>query len=737
MRARKITMLFLGFLGLMLATWIAVGQTRRVDDLALKNAGKTGEEWLTYGLTPGETRYSPLKQIDTTNVSRLGLSWSFDIGSWRRQPGSNAAFWNGIIYAITNWSVVFAVDARTGKERWRWDPEVNQTAVRPKICCGVVNRGLAIYQNKIIAPVIDGRLEALDAETGKAVWEARVAFPQDNYTITMAPRIAKGKVIIGVSGAEYPIRGFFSAFDANTGALAWRFYTVPGDPSKPFENPAMKKAAETWSGDWWKFGGGGTVWDGMAYDPDTNLVYVGTGNGGAVARRTAEVEGQRQPLRLLDSGRQCRHRRIEVALPKHAGRFVGLRQRARLHSRRPHDQRPRAQSDHAGEQERLLLRSRSRDRRIHLGATLGHCHLGQRDRPGNRPAHHQSGSPLRLRRGNSDCAARRRRRPQLVADVLQPDYRFGLYPIIDDSNTTFTVDPNFTYVPGRSNTGRLRGDSGATPKTLPAIGPTAPEGQRGMLCGMGSHHSKRTMENPGGGSIGGGTVTTAGNLVLQVINDGRLMAYSADKGEKLFEVQTGLRGGMGPPITFMLDGKQHVALMGGLGQVVAAPAGGGAAAGARGAEPVPPDIAGAAAQAQAGQRANAPAPAPAQTRRQPIRRRSHDYWCSRWTAKERFRFRIRDFEIGQILHLRSEIRNRKLNFAECNPQFRISGFEVQNLSNLQSVQKCITASYSHKLNSATIHSRLRNTHKRRKAWDTTICSFTTTFSARIPTASAN
>src|SRR6185436_5539803 len=146
--------------------------------------------------------------------------------------------WNGTLYGITNWSVVFAVDARTGKERWRWDPEVNQTAVRSKICCGVVNRGIAIYQGRIIAPVIDGRLEALDAETGKPGWEARVAYPQDNYTITMAPRIAKGKIIIGVSGAEYPVRAFFAAYDANTGQRASRFSTVPGDPPKGFESPA-------------------------------------------------------------------------------------------------------------------------------------------------------------------------------------------------------------------------------------------------------------------------------------------------------------------------------------------------------------------------------------------------------------------------------------------------------------------------------------------------------------------
>ena len=130
--------------------------------------------------------------------------------------------------------------------------------MRSKICCGIVNRGIAMYEGKIIAPVIDGRLEALDAGTGKPLWEARVVYPQDNYTITMAPRIAKGKVIVGVSGAEYPVRGFFSAFDANTGQFAWRFYTIPGDQSKPYENPALKKAAETWSGDFWKLGGGGT-----------------------------------------------------------------------------------------------------------------------------------------------------------------------------------------------------------------------------------------------------------------------------------------------------------------------------------------------------------------------------------------------------------------------------------------------------------------------------------------------
>src|SRR5436305_5257163 len=174
MRARKLIVLFLFLTGLLFATWIAAAQqTRRLDDVAIRNAGKTGEEWLTYGLTPGETRYSPLKQIDASNVKRLGLSWSYDVGLGGGNQEGTPLVVNGTIYGITNWSVVFAVDARTGKEKWRWDPEVNRQAVQPKVCCGIVNRGLAVYQGKVIAPIIDGRLEWLDAETGKVITEAR------------------------------------------------------------------------------------------------------------------------------------------------------------------------------------------------------------------------------------------------------------------------------------------------------------------------------------------------------------------------------------------------------------------------------------------------------------------------------------------------------------------------------------------------------------------------------------
>ncbi len=169
---------------------------------------------------------------------RLGLAWSYDVGAGGGGQEATPLVWNGTIFGITNWSVVFAVDARTGKERWRWDPQVNQRRCGPRSAAASSIADSRIYQGLIIAPVIDGRLQALDAATGTPVWESRVAYPQDHFTITMAPRIAKGKVIIGVSGGDRPTRGFFDAYDAMTGRRAWRFYTVPGDPSKPFrESP--------------------------------------------------------------------------------------------------------------------------------------------------------------------------------------------------------------------------------------------------------------------------------------------------------------------------------------------------------------------------------------------------------------------------------------------------------------------------------------------------------------------
>ncbi|HWC77029.1 MAG TPA: PQQ-binding-like beta-propeller repeat protein, partial [Blastocatellia bacterium] len=214
---------------------------RAVDDSALRNAESRRGEWLTHGRTYAETRFSPLDQINSTNVKTLGMVWSFDTGT-RRGLEATPIVAGEVLYTTGSWSIVFALDARTGRQLWKWDPRVPRSAGQ-KACCDVVNRGVALYKGRIYVGTLDGRLAALDARTGRVVWQVTTVDQSQPYTITGAPRIVKGKVIIGNGGGEYGVRGYVSAYDATSGKLAWRFHTVPGDPSKPFESPALERAA--------------------------------------------------------------------------------------------------------------------------------------------------------------------------------------------------------------------------------------------------------------------------------------------------------------------------------------------------------------------------------------------------------------------------------------------------------------------------------------------------------------
>jgi quinohemoprotein ethanol dehydrogenase len=552
----------------LLSAWLGAGpQGKRVDDAALKAAANAGEEWLSYGLSQGETRYSPLRQITDDNVKRLGLAWSYDVGSGGGGQEATPLVWNGTVYGITNWSVVFAVDALSGKERWRWDPEVNQTAVRPKICCGIVNRGLAIYQGLIIAPVIDGRLQALDAETGKVMWEARVAFPQDHQTITMAPRIAKGKVIIGVSGGDRPTRGFFDAYDATTGRRAWRFYTVPGDPSKPFENAAMKKAADTWDGDWWKLGGGGAVWDGMAYDPDAELVYVGTGNAEPWAQqlRTSTRKDNLYVCSILavhvDTGELKWHYQV---VPGDIWDFDSVQHL--MLADLTINGRPRKVIMQANKNAFYYVLDRLTGQFISAGpfskVTWAKGIDQRTGRPMVNPEAYYGTEPIQISPGGGGAH-------NWSPMSFNPQAGLVYIPTSTNNSFTYAAEPSFNPQPGRM-TGTVRPAPAPTLPPPPAIGPEPLEGPggRGALVAWDPVAQQMRWRTPGGGGIGGGTMTTAGNLVFQTINDGRLVAYAADKGEKLLELQTGLRSGMGPPVTYQLDGKQYIALMGGVGAAV-------------------------------------------------------------------------------------------------------------------------------------------------------------------------
>src|SRR6202022_2359454 len=241
------------------------------------NAENDPNNWLTYGRTYSEQRYSPLTGITADNANRLGLAWFADLDSNRGQAATPLVI-DGVMYFSTAWSLVKAYDARNGHLLWSYDPEVPRE-LGFNACCDVVSRGVAAWNGKIFVATLDGRLVALDATSGKPVWSTLTVDKEKPYTITQAPRVIKGRRVIGNSGGEYGVRGYISAYDAETGKIAWRFYTVPGDPSKPFENEAMAKAAKTWSGEWWKHGGGGPVWDAISYDPELNLVYFGVGNG--------------------------------------------------------------------------------------------------------------------------------------------------------------------------------------------------------------------------------------------------------------------------------------------------------------------------------------------------------------------------------------------------------------------------------------------------------------------------
>jgi PQQ-dependent dehydrogenase (methanol/ethanol family) len=234
--------------------------------------------WLSIGRGYHEQRFSPLDQVNEANVKDLGLAWYADIDTERGQESTPIVI-DGAMYLTTAWSMVKAYDIRTGVKLWEYDPGVEKKKAADA-CCDVVNRGVAAWNGKLYLGALDGRLIALDAKNGKEVWSVQTTDTSLPYTITGVPRIVKGKVIIGNGGAEYRVRGYVTAYDSETGKQAWRWWSVPGDPSQPYEQPELAEAAKTWNGDaYWKIGGGGTMWDGMAYDPELDTLYVGTGNG--------------------------------------------------------------------------------------------------------------------------------------------------------------------------------------------------------------------------------------------------------------------------------------------------------------------------------------------------------------------------------------------------------------------------------------------------------------------------
>lgn len=252
--------------------------TAGIDNAALINADANQGDWLSHGRNYQEDRYSKLDQISKENVGSLDLAWAKELGISKGLQATPIVV-DGIMFFSGPFNQVWAFDARTGKQIWYLDPQFNHDK-NIDLCCGFTNRGLAVYKGNLYMGMLDGRLLSIDAATGDINWDVLTIPENSTYSITGAPRIVKGNVIIGNGGAEIGARGYVTAYDAESGKQQWRFYTVPGDPNKPYEHPDLEEAAKTWSGnEYWKQGGGGTAWDAMAYDPDLDLLYIGVGNG--------------------------------------------------------------------------------------------------------------------------------------------------------------------------------------------------------------------------------------------------------------------------------------------------------------------------------------------------------------------------------------------------------------------------------------------------------------------------
>jgi quinohemoprotein ethanol dehydrogenase len=532
-----------------------------VDDAALVAAGARNDAWLSYGRDYAETRFSPLDQIDADTVGRLGVVWHYDTGSLRGLEATPLIH-DGVLYATTSWSNVFALDAVSGTELWRWEAEADRIR-GAKACCDVVNRGVALYDGKVYVGVIDGRLVALDAKTGEPVWEVQTTPVDEPYTITGAPRVVDGKLIIGNGGAEYGVRGFVSAYDAASGELVWRFYTVPGDPSLPFESEAMARAAETWTGDWWALGGGGTVWDSIVYDPEAGLVYIGTGNG-TPWNRSLRSPGGGDNLYLSSI----------VALDADSGELVWHFQTT-----------PGDNWDYTAVQPLLLaeLPIDGEERRVIMQAPKnGFFYVLDRLSGELLSAEAYVGitwaKDIDLATGRPTETVQARYGDELTEISPGPGGGHNWHPM------SFNPATGLVYIPAQQSTFIYSNDPDFTPTSRENLGvgipPPAELGERprsayepGTGTALPGAHALLAWDPVAeqarwlvdhGAAPGGGTLTTAGNLVFQGRGDGNFAAYAADDGDKLWEVDLG-NGILAPPVTYEIDGVQYVSLLVGWG----------------------------------------------------------------------------------------------------------------------------------------------------------------------------
>ena len=502
---------------------------------------------------------APLGMINDGNVGELGLAWYADLDTARGQEATPLVY-DGTLYVSTAWSMVKAYDARTGELKWSFDPEVpRKTLIR--VCCDAVNRGVALYGDKVYVAALDGRLIAIDQETGEQAWSTTVVPDLDNYAITGAPRIANGLVLIGSAGAEYRARGFIAAYDWKTGEEVWRFHTVPGNPADGFENEAMEKAAETWAGEWWEFGGGGTVWDSIVYDPVTNLVLFGTAN----AEPWNPNANDRGTGDALYTG-------SIVAIDADTGEYAWHFQET-PEDRWDYDSNSQitlADLEIDGEIRRVAMHAPKNGFFYVLDAKTGEFLSGEAYAPVN----WASGLDPETGRPNIVPEARYEQTGEIFIGTP------GLYGAHTWHPMSFSPLTGLMYIPANNTIQPYLADNEFEGSEIggqlgldvaPLAMPADTNIRNEMLAAMTGHllawdpvAQKEAWRVEYPGPSNGGTLSTAGNLVFQGTAGGEFRAYAADTGEQLwsFPSQTGI---IAAPMTYSIDGEQYVAILAGWG----------------------------------------------------------------------------------------------------------------------------------------------------------------------------
>ena len=518
--------------------------------------------WPSFGLTTDEQRFSPLDQINRKTVGNLGLSWFRDMETNRAQEATPIVM-DGVMYLTSTWSRVFAIEALTGEIIWKFDPEVPGEWAR-RLCCDVVNRGVAVEGDRVFVGTLDGRLIALDRENGTVLWEQDTLINREYfYSITGAPRVANGKVFIGNGGAEFGVRGYVTAYDTASGEQVWRFFTVPGDPSLPFEHPEMEMAAKTWKGgEWWKIGGGGTVWNSIVYDQKLNQLYIGVGNGSPWSRvirspgggdnlflssivalnpDTGEMNWYYQTtpgdswdytavqdIALADMVVDDVPRKVLLQAPKNGFFYVIDRTNGELLRAHPYTNVNWA--SHVD---------------LETGRPVENPGSDYRDKPtwvlpGSAGGHNWHAMSTDVEAG------------LVYVPTLQNSLIFSLP---EDFLATGSIDSRTArWKPGveMGSLGKLFLESPGGPETFGALKAYDPlTGETRWSVRQGHHWN-------------GGVLATAGGLVFQGDSDGKLNAYNKDNGEVLWQFDT-WTSIVAPPVTFMIDGVQYVSILTGTG----------------------------------------------------------------------------------------------------------------------------------------------------------------------------